>query len=189
MSEELLLFKMKKGDEAAFEFFFKEYAKPLYHVALGIIHDSLVAEDIVQDIFIRFWLNRGKLDISLSVLAYLRQSVVNACCNHLEYIAVRARYAQDYSDTFDEVDYMYESDELEVLRERLHTLIDSLPEKCREIFVLACVEGLKYREVAERLDVSVNTVKTQVKVAYSRIRSEYGDQMEVILLLLTKFLH
>ena len=71
-----------------------------------------------------------------------------------------------------------------IMRERLKVFVDSLPEKCREIFVLACIEGLKYREVAERLDVSVNTVKTQLKSAYSKLRTEFNENdLKIILLL------
>lgn len=77
-----------------------------------------------------------------------------------------------------------DEDELNIMRERLKVFVDSLPEKCREIFVLACIEGLKYREVAERLDVSVNTVKTQLKSAYSKLRTEFNENdLKIILLL------
>ena len=71
------------------------------------------------------------------------------------------------------------------LEQRIHEAIQSLPEKCREIFILACVEGLKYREVAERLDVSVNTVKTQVKSAYAKLRFDFDlKEREYIVILL-----
>ena len=79
-------------------------------------------------------------------------------------------------------------EELEALRQRVRQFINSLPEKCREIFVLACIEGLKYKEVAERLDVSVNTVKTQVKAAYTKLRAEFKDKElpTLFLILLTE---
>ena len=161
MSEELSLFRnMQQGDVSALEYFFQEYADLLYYRALGYVHHSQVAEDVVQEVFIRFWDNRAKLDISVSVAAYLTRSVVNGCKN-------------------------YDSEELESLRKRLRAFVDSLPEKCREIFILACVEGLKYREVAERLDVSVNTVKTQVKSAYAKLRFDFDlKEREYIVILL-----
>lgn len=190
MSEELLLLqKMKAGDESALEFFFKEYAELLYFRALGFVHDQLVAQDIIQEVFIKFWEKRSQLEISYSVSAYLNQSVVNACKNHLEYVSVRQRYANKYRQDFDEEEIEYDTEELERLRMRLHPFIDSLPDKCREIFILACVEGLKYREVAERLGVSVNTVKTQVKVAYQRLRDEFDhhDHRLIIFFLFIRF--
>ena len=78
-----------------------------------------------------------------------------------------------------------DEEELNIMRERLNVFVDSLPEKCREIFILACIEGLKYKEVAERLDVSVNTVKTQLKSAYSKLRTEFNEKdLEIIALLI-----
>lgn len=193
MTDDLFVLKqMKAGDESALEYFFKEYTDILFYRALGVVHDQLVAEDIVQEVFIRFWDGRGKLDITASVFAYLAQAVTNACLNHLESLAVRKRYADTFRKDFREEEVNeYDREELEELRLRLQVLVDTLPEKCREIFVLACVDGLKYREVAERLDVSVNTVKTQVKVAYQRLRSELNDRdrnMLFYVLLLNMFL-
>ena len=78
-----------------------------------------------------------------------------------------------------------DEEELNIMRERLNVFVDSLPEKCREIFILACIEGLKYKEVGERLDVSVNTVKTQLKSAYSKLRAEFNEKdLEIIALLI-----
>lgn len=84
----------------------------------------------------------------------------------------------------------YDEEELEQLRIRLRIFVDSLPEKCREIFILACIDGLKYREVAERLDVSVNTVKTQVKSAYAKLRADFDlkDQELIVVFLLFQHL-
>lgn len=189
MPEDLSVFKrMQQGEVSALEYFFQEYMELLYYRALGYVHDPLVAEDIVQEVFIHFWDNRKKLDISVSVPAYLTRSVVNSCKNYLEHLSVRQRYEQEYqAENHEEGEKEdFDEEELALLRERLRVFIDSLPGKCREIFVLACIEGLKYREVAERLHVSVNTVKTQVKSAYAKLRSDFDvrDQKLIIILLL-----
>lgn len=175
MSEELSIFrKMQRGDTSALEYFYQEYMELLYYRALGYVKDPAVAEDIVQEVFIRFWDNRHKWDISVSVPAYLSRAVVNSCKDFLDHQNVHLRYEKEYISVNPvEFEMNYDAEELDALRERLNVFIDSLPEKCREIFILACVEGLKYREVAERLDVSVNTVKTQVKSAYTKLRDEF----------------
>lgn len=177
---------MQHDDPSALEYFFQEYVELLYYRALGYVRDSAVAEDIVQEVFIRFWDNRQKLDISVSVGAYLSRSVVNSCKNYLEHLSVHQRFEQEYqaeNPLGEDVDCVPE--DLEALRARLNVFIDGLPEKCREIFVMACVEGLKYREVAERLDVSVNTVKTQVKSAYAKLRTDFDlKDRELIFLFL-----
>jgi RNA polymerase sigma-70 factor (ECF subfamily) len=177
MDNELQLYKkMQQGDEGVLAQFFHEYMETLYWRALGFVKDSAVAEDIVQEVFIRFWELREQTEITDSVSGYLARAVDNRCRNHLEYVQVRKRYEQLHADDGEPVDSLPEEDEREELRERVRRFIDSLPEKCREIFVLACVEGLKYKEVAERLDVSVNTVKTQVKHAYAKLREEFNDK-------------
>lgn len=193
-NDELSIFKkMQQGDVAALEYFFQKYMELLYYRALGYVKEPLLAEDIVQEVFIRFWDNRKKVEITLSVLAYLTRSVVNSCKNYLEHLKVHQRYEQDYQkENSEEVEEMdYDEEELGQLRERLKVFIDGLPEKCREIFILACVEGLRYREVAERLDVSVNTVKTQVKSAYAKLRSDFDlkdQELIVIFLLFQQFI-
>ena len=179
MPDELILFeKMQRGDTSALEYFFREYTDVLYYRALGF------AEDIVQEVFIRFWQLRKNLKITDSVPGYLCKAVDHRCHNYLEHLKVKHRYeeSQRWEEMVEEVPE--DEDELNIMRERLKVFVDSLPEKCREIFVLACIEGLKYREVAERLDVSVNTVKTQLKSAYSKLRTEFNENdLKIILLL------
>lgn len=192
MSKDLSLFKsMQQGDVSALEYFFQEYADLLYYRALGYVHHSQAAEDIVQEVFIRFWDNRAKLDISVSVAAYLTRSVVNGCKNYLEHRNVRSRYEQEFqSESFEGEEWReFDQEELELLQKRLRIFIDSLPDKCREIFVLACIEGLKYREVAERLHVSVNTVKSQVKNAYARLRSDFDLKEQNLIVFFLLFRH
>lgn len=185
--------KMQQGDPSALEYFFQEYMELLYYRALGYVKEPLVAEDIVQEVFIRFWDNRQKVDISVSVAGYLTRSVVNSAKNYLEHISVRQRYEKEFlSENSDKAEEpSEEAEDLEQLRERLKIFVDSLPEKCREIFLLACIEGLKYREVAERLGVSVNTVKTQVKSAYAKLRSDFevkDRQFLIVVMLLQQLL-
>lgn len=185
--------KMQQGDPSALKYFFQEYMELLYYRALGYVKEPLVAEDIVQEVFIRFWDNRQKVDISVSVAGYLTRSVVNSAKNYLEHISVRQRYEKEFlSENPDKAEEPSEkAEDLEQLRERLKIFVDSLPEKCREIFLLACIEGLKYREVAERLGVSVNTVKTQVKSAYAKLRSDFevkDRQFLIVVMLLQQLL-
>lgn len=166
------------------EYFFREYTDVLYYRALGFVKDNLAAEDIVQEVFIRFWQLRKNLKITDSVPGYLCKAVDHRSHNYLEHLKVKHRYeeSQRWEEMVEEVPE--DEDELNIMRERLKVFVDSLPEKCREIFVLACIEGLKYREVAERLDVSVNTVKTQLKSAYSKLRTEFNENdLKIILLL------
>ena len=186
MPDELILFeKMQRGDTSALEYFFRENTDVLYYRALGFVKDNLAAEDIVQEVFIRFWQLRKNLKITDSVPGYLCKAVDHRCHNYLEHLKVKHRYeeSQKWEEVMEEVSE--DEEELNIMRERLKMFVDSLPEKCREIFILACIEGLKYKQVAEKLDVSVNTVKTQLKSAYSKLRAEFNENdLEIIVLLI-----
>ena len=163
MQDELILFrKMQEGDWCAFNSFFESYSERLYLYALGFVGNRAEAEDIVQDTFIYLWVNRAKITHSGSLYAYLSRSVKNSCIDRKLHAEVEQRY----------------------LREMMASVMDSLPPKCKEIFILGCVEGLSYKDVAEQLGVSVNTVKTQVKVAYKKIKSEFGDHNKNFMLIL-----
>ena len=95
---------------------------------------------------------------------------------------MKQRYQREMMASGEEVSE--DSESFEELYERLQIVMDSLPPKCKEIFILGCVEGLSYKDVAEQLGVSVNTVKTQVKVAYKKIKSEFGDRDKNFMLIL-----
>ena len=168
------------------EYFFQEYADLLYYRALGYVHHSQVAEDVVQEVFIRFWDNRAKLDISVSVAAYLTRSVVNGCKNYLEHRSVRNRYEQEFQSENSEIDEgeEFDSEELESLRKRLRAFVDSLPEKCREIFIKSKIEGKKQKDIAVEMNISLKTVENQMNIAYKKLKSELKDYLPLLLFFL-----
>ena len=186
--ESELLRKMRNGDSSALEFFMHRYMDLLYYRALGIVHDPMVADDIVQEGFIRFWDQRKQLWEASTVPAYLTRLVQNASINYLEHKSIRQRYADNFPKDIKEIPD-WDVGEVDELRVRLNDFIQTLPDKCRETFILACVDGLKYWEVAERLQVSVNTVKSQVKRAYSKLRKEFDINDKELVLIILALIH
>ena len=154
----------------------------LYRFAYIRTGSQADAEDIVQDTFIYLWVNRAKITHSGSLYAYLSRSVKNSCIDRKLHAEVEQRYLREMMASGEESSE--DSENLEELYRRLQVVMDSLPPKCKEIFILGCVEGLSYKDVAEQLGVSVNTVKTQVKVAYKKIKSEFGDHNKNFMLIL-----
>ena len=104
--------------------------------------------------------------------AYLQTSVRNACINYREHEKVEHRYEQEILHTEEEAFDWQEVGTVKEMRQKLLDAIDRLPEKCRQIFMMSCVDGLKYREIASRMDISENTVKTQIKLAYKKLRED-----------------
>ena len=107
-----------------------------------------------------------------------RVGVCNACESLLVHEKVKERYLLEKRMTEEEGEEVPadEEEEFEVQYARLRKVVDGLPEKCREIFILGCVDGLSYKEVSEKMGVSVNTVKTQIKLAYRKLKLELGGQ-------------
>ena len=153
MTEEAMLFRrVQEGCWEAFDVLFHTYAEQLFFYAMGFVNNREEARDIVQGTFITLWEQRGKIQCTGAIYPYLLRLVKNACLNYQE------------------------EEEFEVQYARLRKVVDGLPEKCREIFILGCVDGLSYKEVSEKMGVSVNTVKTQIKLAYRKLKLELGGQ-------------
>lgn len=186
--EEIYFKRMQQGDAKAFEYFFKEYTDLLYAHALGFVKEREPAEDIVQDVFVYFWHNRKKICYTGSIYAYLQRAVRNACINYREHEQVKQRYEQEILYTEEGTFNWEEVDDVRKIREKLLESLNRLPERCRQIFMMSCVDGLKYREIACKLNVSENTVKTQVKLAYKKLREEVNlpkEELSILLLLLS----
>lgn len=181
MENELQVFKrMQEGDWTAFNLFFKAYAEQLYLYALAFVKDRAVAEDLVQEAFIYLWVHRDRISFRGSVYAYLLQSVKNACINYKAHEEVKEKYRQVVTEVNEPED---SEAEWEALRQRVMAAIETLPPKCREIFILGAVEGLTYQQIAEQLGVSVNTVKTQMKFAYRKVKGQAGGERDLMVVL------
>jgi RNA polymerase sigma-70 factor, ECF subfamily len=172
--------KIKLGDEKAFEYIFKSYYALLCTYAFDLIRNDEQAEDLVQEVLIKVWENRSKIDIKTSLKSYLYRSVYNQCLNLLKHIRVVKKLENKYiedtllnvefvlftEETFTLDDYFYEG-----LERDIEEAIQSLPEQCRIIFQMSRFENLSYEEIARKLDISVNTVKTQMRRALEKLRT------------------
>lgn len=178
-NESAIFKKMQSGDWDSFNLIFEEYSDRLYAYALAFVKDKLLAEDIVQDTFIYLWTKRNNIGWQGSIYGYLFQSVRNACLN----CKVKCKIENKYKEFVLANHWEFTNDEESL--EELHALamdfISKLPEKCREIFILGCIDGMSYAGIAEKLDISVNTVKTQMQRAKSKLRTLSGGDKLVAL--------
>ena len=190
MDEQNVIKEFIAGDVKAFEKIFYNYSRELYFVALGLCRDQALAEDAVQECFVYLWSHRTQLNITKSFENYLVTMVKNLILNHLRHLRVAADREEDivreivFANTEEEEDF---SSKLDVVRE----LIDSLPESCRKVFVMTVIEGSSYADTAKNLGIAVNTVKSQVGIAYKKIRDAVkngtdNDALVILFLLLLK---
>lgn len=164
--------KVKTGEMKAYENLFHRYYKHLCVFSSGIIRDDAAAEEIVQDFFVKLWEKRNQITIETSVKHYFFRSVKNLCLNHIQHNKIKLRYSQKMMTESDQQVTAEDHEADFELYEKIEESIGSLPEKRREIFRLSREEGLKYREIAERLNISVKTVEAQMGLAIKTLREK-----------------
>ncbi len=166
------------GDRSAFEALFRLHYRPLCAFAIGYVKDADRAEDLVQDLFFRLWLDREKVNITTSVKAYLYAAVRNRCLNAVK-VGTRMRVLNEEVDDHVQEEERSEDEHSERIA-RVQAAIELLPEERRKVFKLSRYEGLKYHEIAERLGISVKTVENQMGKALKTLREELADLMPLL---------
>lgn len=187
MNDHQLLERIKSGNASYYEELFRKYYRPLCLFALKYLRDPDEAEEIVQEMFVRIWQKKENLVIATSLKSYLYQAVRNICLNHLKHEAVKLEYQKnsiDSSSTANVSDTLVAL-ELEV---RIRETLDKLPTERKRIFLMSRNEGLKYREIAEKLNISVKTVENQMSKALKFLKSELIDFLSVTLVIVVKIL-
>jgi RNA polymerase sigma-70 factor, ECF subfamily len=171
--------RVKQGEQVAFELLFKLYHAQLCNFAKLYVRFMDIAEEIVQDTFIKIWEIRKTLDPNQSLKALLFRCVHNNSINYIKKAKVNNKLSEEYikemnyriqfleQDTTD-FDSLAE-EELEI---RIQKAIDELPAQCKEIFLLSRFNEMSYQQIADQLLISVNTVKTQLSRAMQKLRYE-----------------
>ena len=172
-------------DKKEIEKLFKSYFGPLCSFAGKYVKDHDSAKEIVHDVFINLWEKRDALHMKTSLKSYLFKSVHNRCLNYLrdQKKFDKNELGEDNIGSYGSVDYNDHLEEAE-LQQKINVALNSLPEKCREIFILSRFEELKYKEIAVRLNVSVKTVETQMSKALKILREELIDYLKIIIFLI-----
>lgn len=166
--------KIKNGDIAAFEKVFREYYAPLTLFAVSLVKDRDTAEEIVQDFFYVFWKNRAKIDIQTTLKNYFFQSVRNKALKYLRHQTVKKKYKTHVADSQSVTCEFYQPNiyDLQELENRINKVLDKLPANGSKIFRMNRFEGLKYNEIAEKLNISVKTVEANISKALKHLREE-----------------
>lgn len=152
-----------------------------------------VSRDLVQDAFFALWEKADQLEINQSPKAYLYQAVKNSCLNYNRHLSIKrsAEAEIQYKIAILERQVYINSDSPyfslieQELEEKINQVIESLPEKCREVFKLSRFENLKNKEIAEKLDISVKAVEKHISKALTILRCNLADYLAVLLMVLT----
>ena len=170
-SEKEILNGLRKKNKKYFEFIFKKYYGSLCFFAEKFVEDPEVAEDLVQDFFIRFWNQKNSFYIKESLNAYLYRSVKNICLNHIKHQKVKEKHQKHIEALLKGDDPEEEQDKTDMYN-KIYMAIEQLPPQCKKIFTSCVIDGLKYQETADKLGISINTVKTQMGKAYRLLKEK-----------------
>lgn len=145
---------------------FRLYYRPLCLFATHLLNDSDLVEDVVMDSYIKYW-EKAKVGEIINPKSYLYTMVRNSCFNHNTTTNLTTTLEGNHINAIDETENL---EELSMIEARLWTAIDSLPSKCRTIFLMSKRDQMSYQEIAEELHLSIKTVEVQISKAYKRLR-------------------
>lgn len=168
-AKENILEQLKTGSSKSYELFFKVYYQDLFLWANSILKDSDAAEDVVQEFFMDFWLKKRPQYIQTNLQSYIYRSVKNSCLN---YIKRESKLIHDIEHLEQNVVISKLDEEILEDNQEIYQAINLLPEKCKAVFMLCCVHGYTYNEVADDLGISINTVRTHMVRAFKFLREK-----------------
>jgi RNA polymerase sigma-70 factor (ECF subfamily) len=179
--DHLIVPAIREGNAAAFEQLFHFYYAPLCRYAGGIVAEPEDAEEIVQQVFLRIWERRAELNITVSFKAYLYRAVHNASLNHKQRRKQNVRLDDGPLRVVHAAETSHEMD-VKQLEKEIGKALNVLPEQCRKIFELSRFEELKYREIAELMNLSVKTVENQMGKALRIMRERLSAYLPLLII-------
>ena len=181
-SDQHLMQKIRLGDHISFKILFERCWSELYIYAFNILKVSGVCEDIVQDVFVDFW-QKAKGRNILNSRAYLYKSVKFQILNHIRDNKIHQKHL-DHLQVFNSIQNLEDEMNCKELDELLLQAIQKLPERCREVFELSRIYFLSNKEIAGKLNISIQTVKNQISTALIHLRKALESSFLLIFLFL-----
>lgn len=182
---------VKAGDQKALELLFSIYFARLNDFARNVVKDDVISQDIVQEVFVKVWEKREAIE-SINLEGFLFRLVRNRCIDYIKHLKVvqnrmnEIRLDSKYEELY-RIDFV--GDEPYVLIEReltqkIEKTIQSLPERCREVFILSRIDGLKNREIAEKLNINIKNVERHLARAMQSFRVNFPEELPLALIVL-----
>ena len=182
-NDHLLIRQLREGNRLVFKKLFEHYYNPLRGFSGKFVDDSAACDDLVQEAFVGLWNKREQISDGRAIKSYLYSTVRNACLNYLRHEKVKTKNQDDILALSS--DWYFEDSSIEEeVHAEIYEAIKDLSPQSRRVVVLS-MNGLSNPEIAEELDVSLNTIKTLKKRAYQSLRERLKGMHWVLLLLLT----
>lgn len=167
-TDEYLIEKIADNDYGSYNKLFERYYVRLCQYVYSLLLNKDDAEDVVQELFLSLWKNRAKIEIRENASAYLYKMAKHLTLN---YIRTNNRYTS-FPENPEQLNLSYEDNSLETgeFLIALYDCIGHLPERSRKILLLHRIEGLKQKEISEKLDISVKTIKNQIWISLQKLK-------------------
>ena len=170
----------KVAEKEAFQLLYSSYYETLVLFANQIIDDSQAAEDIVQDCLVKFWISKRYRTLESGLDKYIFQAVKFSSLNYVRGDRRKKNLHENVIREMMSEEDLPEEENVEIL-EMVYKVIDLLPEERRHIFLMVFVDGMSYQEVADQLQISKNTVKTQLSCSLKFLRDTLKDRYNAFL--------
>ncbi len=175
-----------KKDHKAFEQLYKAHYKRLLVLAYRYVKNEDTAEEVVNDVLMRIWTEAPRLRIEHALKSYLSRSVINRSLNVIRQQNRLEAWQEQYQAEIAGIDTP--EDQAEVLEEqlvKLESVLERLPSQCKKILIMSKFEKCRQQEIADRLNISVKTVKNQLTIGFDKIRRAISGEACVLALLLS----
>lgn len=179
-----LITALKIGDSRAYTFLVDVYHHKLCVYASSLTNDPDLAEDIVQNVFVRVWKKRKNLKSDFSISSFLYRSVYNEFIDEYRKNRPVFRLEKKYIDALTSIVEENNNHSIDRLIKIVKKEIKNLPPKCKEVFLLSKEEGLTNIEIAEYKEISIKSVEAHITKAFSILRQSVGDKMNGVLFLI-----
>lgn len=182
-TEKELVKKLKDGDSFAFEVLFYKYRNKVKGFAVKLVPAQIDPEEVVQEVFVKLWLKKDTINPEKDFQSYLFSIAKHLVLDYLKSAVNRKLYfVGEHLQQDLLVEDGFETPLTEDMEEKLQKLIDEIPERRRAIFRMSRFEGLSYKQIAERLNISENTVDSQIRNALAFLRKEFRKMALLIFL-------
>lgn len=187
MKQEVDIADLKSGNAKSFEALFKQWYEPLCRYAHSILHHQEEAEDITQKTFCKLWELHEKLEIHTSIQSYLYRMVHNECLNRIKQWRMQSEHNEMVAVGDVGANDVEQSVVHKELSHQIELAIAALPERCRQVFLLSRKQHFSYAKIAKTLQISPNTVETQMVKALKTLRVHLKDYLLIGLGFLLNF--
>ncbi len=180
----LIFRNIQKGDKTAFEVLFKRFYPRLYDFAFKVVRNKEISEDIIQDIFIKLWERKEKIK-PVNIEGFIFKILKNQCITYLRSIRIleNAKVSLHNLSHIEElyrIDFLRDEPYILIEKElqiEINRIIKNLPDRCKEVFILSRLDGLKNREIAQKLGINIKNVERHITKALIHFKTHFREKV------------